>query len=84
MAELARGSSHISSALSDQTRENAITEVTAGFVTLYGRRDLLVFVELLANALDERGSSTAAAAVRTRYIVRKPGRQPKAAAALAA
>lgn len=83
MADLARGSSHISSALSEKTREAAITEVTAGFVTLYGRRDMLVFAELLASALDERKDTVAALAVRTRYEVRKPGRQPKAVAVAA-
>jgi hypothetical protein len=79
MAELARGSSHISSALSEKSREDAITDITAAFITTYGRTDLLVFVGLLAAALDERGSTAAAAAVRTRYASRKPGRQPAVA-----
>jgi hypothetical protein len=83
MADLARGSSHISSALSEKTREAAITEVATDFETHYGRRDLLIFIELLAHALDERKNPVAALAVRTRFDVRKPGRQPKAASVAA-
>lgn len=79
MADIARGSSHISSALSASTRETAITDITAGFVKDYGRHDLLVFVELLASALDGRKNPDAAAVMRARYAVRRPGRQPKAA-----
>ncbi|MEX3984135.1 hypothetical protein AB4Y45_34845 [Paraburkholderia sp. EG287A] len=81
MADLARGSSHISSTLSEATRETAITEVTTGFVTAYGRHDLLVFVELLAGALDERRNPAAAAALRERFAVRRPARQHRVAAA---
>jgi hypothetical protein len=81
ISEIARGSSHIDSALSELSREEAITEVTADFVKAHGRYDLLVFVELVSSALDDRRNSGAAAAMRGRYAVCKPGRQPKAVVA---
>lgn len=63
-AELARGSSHIASTLTSSTRAAAIAEVVSDFRELHGSENLLPFLELLAEALEKRNSSDAAAAVR--------------------
>ena len=53
--ELARGSSHIRSTLSAESRELAIAEVIGEFCVAYGNRDLGIFRQLLSDDLRKRG-----------------------------
>ena len=64
MAELARGGSHIASTLSAVGEHTAITDVVSDFRKRYGCDDLAVFLELLAQALDNRLRARAATIVR--------------------
>ncbi|MFL9891131.1 hypothetical protein [Paraburkholderia sp. RL17-381-BIF-C] len=61
--ELARGRSYIGSTLTPATRSNAITEVFAEFVELYGDRELALFQKLLAEDLQRQGQPDASLAV---------------------
>lgn len=61
--ELARGSSHIASTLTDGTRRSAIDEVLDEFAACHGADKLEIFRELLAESLAKRGQGDAARAV---------------------
>ncbi|MFM0032964.1 hypothetical protein PQR70_42990, partial [Paraburkholderia madseniana] len=63
-AELARGCSHIRSALTHATRTRAIVEVLDEFRKLNGDSELPVFQRLLAEELRRQGSEEAASAVQ--------------------
>jgi hypothetical protein len=64
--EIARGSSVIVSTLSAATRAAAISETLNDFVYWRGKSELPVYVELLAERLEERGEPAAAKEVRER------------------
>ncbi|WP_251031823.1 hypothetical protein [Paraburkholderia strydomiana] len=64
MLELARGCSHIRSALTDATRTGAILEVLEEFRESHGDRELPAFQRLLAEELRRRGSEESASAVQ--------------------
>jgi hypothetical protein len=61
--ELARGCSHISSALTPDTCSRAIDEVLGEFRKLYGYQELALFKKLLVEDLQRRGKWDAASAV---------------------
>jgi hypothetical protein len=63
MLELARASLYISSTLTPETRQRAMTEVLGEIRELYGNKELAVFRELLVEDLKRRGKSEAARAV---------------------
>jgi len=63
MVELARGCSHIRSALDRSTLANAIVDVLDEFVRLKGDSELSLFQQLLAEELRRRGSEDVALAV---------------------
>jgi len=64
MLELARGASHIRSALTNDKRTGAISEVMDEFLKLNGDSELPVFQRLLEEELRRRGSNDIASAVR--------------------
>lgn len=64
MAEIARAGSHIASTLSALSERAAITDVASDFRNRYGSDDLDVFLELLAQTLENRLRSRAATIVR--------------------
>lgn len=64
--ELARGASVIASTLTDESRQNAITEIFEDVVQAYGETHVDIFGDLLAYRLSERGDPIGSAAVRRR------------------
>ncbi len=64
MAELARGGSYIASTLSDASERAAVLDVMREFSDRHGNKDLAVFMELLAQRLEERNRPAAASVVR--------------------
>ncbi|WP_253189918.1 hypothetical protein [Paraburkholderia fungorum] len=64
MLDLARGGSHISSALTEVSQRAAITDALKEFHGRHKRGDLDVFLHLLAEELEKRGKAAAAAIVR--------------------
>lgn len=64
-AELARGASHIASMLYAESLHAAVQETARTFETSYGREDLELFLQALAEKLETRGRPDAAAVVRS-------------------
>ncbi|WP_049782461.1 hypothetical protein [Paraburkholderia xenovorans] len=64
MLDLARGSSHIASALSAVSQHAAIDEVISEFRQRHTDGDLYGFLQLLAENLEKRGKAVPAATVR--------------------
>lgn len=62
--ELAQGASHIGSMLYTDTIQSAIVETARAFETLYGRKDLLIFLSALAQKLEGRKRPEAVSALR--------------------
>lgn len=79
--ELARGSSHIASTLSPETRRVAIAEVLDEFAALHGADKLAIFRELLAESLEKRDRHDAAQAVLKARPLVLPGVDAKSAGA---
>jgi hypothetical protein len=73
MLDLARGSSHIASAMSVAPQRTAIDEVMREFGQRHTGGDLCGFLQLLAEDLEKRGKVASAAKVRD--LVRTARRQ---------
>lgn len=64
--ELARGASVIASTLTDESRQNAITEIFEDVEQAHGETHVDIFGDLLAYRLSERGDPVGSSAVRRR------------------
>jgi hypothetical protein len=72
-AELARGASHIASMLYAESLHAAVQETARSFEISYGREDVELLLQALAEKLETRGRPDAAAVVRS---LTESGRPP--------